>query len=44
MRERLSLVLSQQLGNDPAAPLTPSSRAKAFELFGRISSILEGLR
>jgi hypothetical protein len=44
MRERLGLVLTQALGNDPAAPLTPSSRAKAFETFGRIASILEALR
>ena len=44
MRERLGLVLSQALGTDPAAPLTPATRAKAFETFGRISEILEALR
>lgn len=44
MRERLGLVLTQALGNDPAAPLTPTTRAKAFELFARIAEILEGLR
>lgn len=44
MRERLGLVLSQALGTDPAAPLTPATRAKAFETFGRISEILGALR
>lgn len=44
MRERLGLVLTQALGNDPAAPLTPSSRAKALETFSRIAIILEALR
>lgn len=44
MRERLGQVLSQALGTDPAAPLTPATRAKAFETFGRIAEILEALR
>ena len=44
MRERLGVVLTEALGNDPATPLTPSNRAKAFETFSRIASILEALR
>lgn len=44
VRQKIAAVVAKSLEElDPDAPLTPETRAKAAELYGRIASALEGV-